>query len=169
MANFEYDWLADLEYKFKFRCELGHITHVVSKEDVDVIREREVPCEHCNRSTTYIGFEPQKIRQTAQVEYEQNGRKAVAIRNKDGEMQYVSQTKLHYQKTGQVENQYTKGYREHLEKTKQHELLRTEHLRKKRGKASTLTDGQHAIENMVKDMPDGEYLASADGVVAKSK
>jgi hypothetical protein len=56
-------------------------------------------------------------------------------------------------KTGRIENQYTPAYREQLQKEKQHQMLESDQ-RTKMGKAS-----KGHLEDMLKDMPDGEYLS----------
>ena len=106
----------------------------------------------------YDGFEPEEVRQTNVIEYDQNGRKAVKVRQKDGSVQHISKTKLNYLKTGSTDSQFTKEYQEHLFKTKQHELLRSG-VGKGKGKA------RKANEAMMKNLPDGEYVSDGTNVM----
>lgn len=109
---------------------------------------------------TYAGFEPRIAKVTTMIEYDQNGRKAMRIQNKDGTVQHLSQTKINYLKTGRIENQYTKGYKEHLIKTQQEQMLRSEH-NKRRGKVS-----RASLDDIIKNMPDGEYVSDGTSVAA---
>lgn len=112
-----------------------------------------------NEVGSYAGFEPEEIRQTNVVEFEQNGRKAVRVRDAGGGVRHISKTKLHYMKTGRIENQYTKEFQDHLVKTKQEHMLRTEHSRK-RAKVSTAS-----AKDVLKNLPDGEYLSDGKNVI----
>jgi hypothetical protein len=74
----------------------------------------------------YAGFEPVKLGGETRVEFEKNGRKGVHIRKPDGDHQYISKTKLHYIKTGRIENQYTNSFKEYVAKKEQEQLRETE-------------------------------------------
>lgn len=157
-------WLNDLKYNFRFRCESDHVTHIESKEGSDDMRKMTVFCEECGKPTQYNGFEPIKVGQTHHVEYEQNGRKAVRTRDKDGNVSHISKTRLHYKKTGRIENQYTPAYQAHLEKTNQEQLLRTEHSRRK-GSAKSASARQ-TLDEQIGSLPDGEYVSDGSDFIA---
>ncbi|NDD05335.1 MAG: hypothetical protein EB078_10545 [Proteobacteria bacterium] len=140
-------WLQDLDYEYIYNC-VGHEFLMRGKAGDDM--PRSAPCPTCGQTGQYAGFKPIQVKQTTEIEFDQNGRKAVAIKNKDGSTTYISKTKLHYMKTGRIENQYTRSYQEHLQKTQQDEMLRTEHSRKR------------ANVSPLKNLPDGEYVS--DGV-----
>jgi hypothetical protein len=148
-------WLNDIQYDYLYKC--------AEHEFMVGGPAGEMPpttaCPQCGGEAQYMGFVPVELRQTTQVEFDQNGRKGMAIRGRDGSISYISKTKLHYMKTGKIENQYTPAYREHLEKTEQDQMLRTEHSRK-RAKVTSAAD-------MLKNMPDGEYLSDGTNVIAK--
>jgi len=158
-------WLDDLEYNYRYKCTgCGEAIRRRSKEGTDVMRNKFVLCPDCGSTTEYEGFDAEPCKQTHRVEYEQNGRKAVAIRGKDGKMKYVSKTKLNYLKTGRSDGQYTKGYQEQIDKENQEQALRAAH-EKGKGKVERLKT-QKLMEEMVKDLPDGEY--ASDGVTAEA-
>lgn len=149
-------WIADREIKYRYRMPDETLRLLILKADQDA------PQEHTfedGQVGVYCGFEPDVVQQTNIVEFDKNGRKAVRIRNPDGTVRHVSKTKLNYMKTGRIENEYTKEYREHLEKTKQEQLLRTEH-NTRRAKVSTARP-----EDVLKNLPDGEYVSDGKTVV----
>lgn len=151
-------WLEDLKYTYKYDCEsCGHTSFSESESEV-------LSCEECSKDALYSGFIPQKLGITTQVEYEQNGRKAMAIRGKDGEMSYVSKTRLNYQKTGRIENQYTDSYKNKLQEEQQYQMLKSD-TAKGKGKATA----QNHMEDMVKNLPDGEYLSDGEGIVGSTE
>jgi hypothetical protein len=113
---------------------------------------------------TYIGFLPDKINQQHGVEYDQNGRKAMRIRNKDGSITHISKTKLHYMKTGRIENQYTKAFQEKLQKEQQEQLLRSEQGRG-RGSVQPASARRHDLEAKLGALPDGEYVSDGASVM----
>jgi hypothetical protein len=102
---------------------------------------------------SYAGFEPSKIAIKTAVVFEKNGRKAVAMRDRDGKMSYVSQTKINYQRTGKVESVYTKDYEEIIEKNVQKELQQAQFTKKNQ---------PDPLKEMLKNLGDGEYVS--DGV-----
>ncbi len=154
-------WLEDLEYDFKFECENLHQNTVRAKAKEG--RPEPPACSECGEALQYRGFKPQQIKQTHNVEFEQNGRKAVRTRGKNGEIQHVSKTKLNYMKTGRVESQYTKDYKEHIEKENEKAVKAAMEKEKKEEARRRNMDGH--IKSMIKSLPDGEYLS--DGVRAE--
>lgn len=156
-------WITDLEYTFRYTCPNNHATFINSKDGSDEMREKDVTCNECNEKAKYAGFEPLRLGITTQVEYEQNGRKAMAIRDKDGNMSYVSKTRLNYQKTGRIENQYSEGYKRKLQDEKQEQLLKSE-ASKGNAKVSEASAQSH-MEEMVKSLPDGEYYSDGEEIV----
>jgi hypothetical protein len=159
-------WLNELEYKYRYKCKAcDAITRIRSKEGTDEMRAKAVdtPCSECGYGTEYQGFDPEPLKQTHEVAFEQNGRKGIAIRGKDGKMKYISKTKRDYMKTGNSESQYTRAYKEKLEKENQEQMLRASR-EQGQGKAEKVQMQKH-MEEMVKGMPDGEY--TSDGTSAK--
>jgi len=143
---------------YRYRMEDESIRHLERK-----LKEGDAPEEYTfsdGAKGTYAGFEPRISKQTTMIEYDQNGRKAMRIQNKDGTVQHLSQTKINYMKTGRIENQYTKEYKNHLIKTQQEQLLRTEYNRR-RGKVS-----RASLDDVIKNMPDGEYVSDGTNVMA---
>lgn len=155
--------MAELEYTFIYKCKGEHITHIKSKDGSDNMREKEVLCDECGEGTSYAGFEPQKTGLTTKVEYEKNGRKAIAIRDKDGNMSYVSKTRLHYNKTGRIENQYSEGRKRQIVDRQVEDTLRSNYNKSKAN--VTQASAQKHMEEMVKNLPDGEYLSDGSEVV----
>lgn len=153
-------WLADREILYRYKMKDGSIRHVKMSAADDAPKSHTFDDGAVGK---YNGFEPEEIKQTHNVEYDQNGRKAMRTRDKNGNITNISQTKLHYMKTGRVEHQYTDEYKQHLMKTNQTQLLQTEHSRK-RAKVT-----QKSFAEIVKDMPDGEYLSDGTNAVAKPK
>lgn len=148
-------WLSDRDIKHRYKMPDGSIRHLVLSASAEAS-----PAHTFGDFITgvYSGFEPDVVEQVTVIEYEQNGRKAVKVRNKDGSTRYVSKSKLNYLKTGRIENQYTKEYQDHLIKTKQTELLRSG-VGKGKGKA------RKANEAMMKNLPDGEYVSDGTNVM----
>jgi hypothetical protein len=156
-------WISDIEHTFNFKCEdkaCGYTTKIKSKEDSEKLRRDPPKCFKCGGVTSYGGFEPVKIGQTHNVEYEQNGRKAIRTRGKNGEIQHVSKTKMHYMKTGRIENQYTKAYQEKMQK----EAAEAERKAKamEASQAERRKHQDQVIKEQIKNMPDGEYVS--DGI-----
>lgn len=120
-------WLAERQILYRYVLPDGTVHHMklsAAEEPPQVIEIDGVEAQ-------YAGFEPDELKQTSVVAYDQNGRLAYRIKDKDGKIRHVSKTKHHYMKTGRIENQYTSSYREHLEKTEQEQMLRTEHNRRR--------------------------------------
>ena len=74
------------------------------------------------RELVYAGFEPLQIRQELQVEYEQNGRKAIHYIDKNGNHRYMSKSKQNYLKTGQVKRELSKAMVSKIDEGVQREL-----------------------------------------------
>lgn len=149
------NWISDLSYNFEFKCPDNHKTVVRAK-----VQPPPPACEECQQTTQYVGFQAQKVKQTTVVEYDKNGRKAVAVRNKDGTMQYLSKTKLNYLKTGRVETQYTKEYQQAINKEEQKRVAKEQ-----RAEASRRRTMDGHFKSLVSTLPDGEYVS--DGVNVK--
>lgn len=148
-------WLEDLSYEYIFQCmKCDHREKIKAKD------RPEKPKHLCGEEMEYLGFEPVKVKQTHAVEYDKNGRKAVAIRGKDGKMQYFSKTKLNYMKTGRVESQYTKEFQEALQKEEQKRVVQEQKAEAARRQKM---DGH--FKQMVANLPEGEYVS--DGVSVK--
>lgn len=153
-------WLADRDIQYIYKMKDGSTRHLklTAKDDP--------PSEHTfedGEVGTYAGFEKEEVRQVNMVEYDQNGRKAVKIKDKDGKVSYLSKTKINYLKTGRIENQYTKAYQEHLQKTQQEQMLRGE-SRKSKGTVS-----RASLDEVLKNMPDGEYVSDGVNVMPAPK
>lgn len=153
-------WLNDRIIKHRYKLEDGSIRHVDLPASQDAA---ETLMFNDGAVGSYAGFEPDEVRQTNIIEYDQHGRKAVRIKDKDGKVTHMSKTKLNYIKTGRVENKYTKDYEAYLIKQKQAHMLRGE-ARKSRG---TVT--RAPLEDLVKSLPDGEYVSDGVNVVAAPK
>lgn len=147
-------WLNERIIKYRYKLADGRIKHL------ELSCTEEAPLTHVfdNDLGQYDGFEKEIVEQTNVVEYDQHGRKAVRIKDKDGNIRHQSLSKLHWAKTGRIENKYTPAYEEHLRKTQQEQLLRTEH-NKKRARTSTPTAAE-----LLKDLPDGEYISDGKSV-----
>lgn len=147
-------WIDDLVYTFNFDClKCGQREKIKAKDCP------EAPT-HCEIPMSYGGFDPVKVKQTHAVEFDKNGRKAVAIRNKDGSLQYHSKTKLNYLKTGRVESQYTKEFQEALQKEEQKKLVQEQ-----KAQTSRRQHMDRHFKQMVSKLPEGEYVS--DGVSVK--
>jgi hypothetical protein len=154
-------WLSDRIVRHKYKMEDGSIRIVELPASEDA--EQELTFSDDQKVGSYAGFEPEEIRQTNIVEYDQHGRKAVRIKDKNGKVTHMSKTKLNYIKTGRVENKYTKSYEEQLMKQKMDFMLRGE-ARKSKG-----TISKAPLEDMVKNLPDGEYVSDGTNVMAAPK
>ena len=151
-------WLNDLIYEWKWVCKDGHFNMIRAKE-----RPEDPFCEFCGGATEYTGFNPQKIGTKLVTTYEKHGRKAVRIRNKDGSLTHLSETKRIYQKTGRIESQYTKGYQEAQAKEEEKQKAREKAINENHSTRRQSMD--HYFKQMVKELPDGEY--TSDGFSAK--
>ena len=106
---------------------------------------------------TYAGFEPIKIGQKSEVFYEKNGRKAVAIRDRDGTMKYISETKRHYKKTGEVKQQFSRALETEIEKSVQRELQAAQFTKK--------TKPYDPMAEAIKKLGDGEYVSDGKSFI----
>lgn len=152
-------WINDIEHTWNFRCTAGcqEKTQIKSKKDSDYMRDHAPDCGQCGASTEYAGFEPVKLGQTHNVEYEQNGRKAIRTRGKDGSIQHISKTKLHYMKTGRIENQYTKAYQDRIQKEAAEAQRKAKAMEATQAERRKYQD--QIIKEQIKNMPDGEYIS----------
>jgi len=154
-------WLSERKCHYEYKCPDGHTTiQTATVADEEEMRH-DTACAECGKSAQYAGSEiddGDKLRQVSKVTYEQNGRKAIRIRGKNGEIQHISATKAHYMKTGRIEPQYTKEFQEKLVKEKAEQMLATEHNQRR----ATSTTAK--FKEMLKDMPDGEYTSDGQNV-----
>jgi hypothetical protein len=155
-----YNWLEDMAANtvYKFKAEDGTIATGTSKQLSELCGKKieGEPGESFELDEvvySYAGFEPNKVNTRTAVEFEKNGRKAVAIRDRDGKTSYVSKTKINYQRTGKVESVYTKDYEEIIEKNVQKELQQAQFVKKNQ---------PDPMKEMLKNLSDGEYVS--DGV-----
>lgn len=152
-------WLDERTIKYRYKMEDGSIKHLELPVSEEAPKTRLF--EHAIgrfATGTYDGFEPEVVEQINVVEFDKNGRKAVRITDKNGKVRYQSKSKLHWAKTGRIENKYTREYEEHLAKTKQEQLLRTEHSRKR------ATVSKASANDVLKNLPDGEYISDGTNV-----
>lgn len=141
----------NIQIRYQYKCGKAHLTNVtqwMSAPDPDV---KKVKCgeKGCKLSVEYIGFEPIKMNITEIVHYERNGRLAVRVTDKKGKVSHVSKSKLHYKKTGRIENQYSESYRQHLMKTDQQALMTTE-TNIRRAKAQPLSKHVEQMDKIYK-------------------
>lgn len=159
------DWLADLnaDRVFNYRFEDGSVVSGTLKELNDMYQfgvngttlltgePGEGFVTFDGRCAEYAGFEPVKLGQRSSVMYEKNGRKAYMQRDSNGNISYVSATKMHYLKTGKIENQYSSDYQAVIEKQVQAEVYN-----------SQKQQADKSIHEAIKHLADGEYVS--DGV-----
>jgi len=118
----------------------------------------------------YVGFEPEVVKQTNVVEYDKHGRKALRIKDKNGNLTHISKSKYNYMKTGKVVPQHTKAYQEHLIKTNQHEFLKSEvETRQRKQTVAAATFQETEASEKVGQLPDGEYLTNGRDFVPFKK
>ena len=149
-------WLEELnaDRKFNYRFEDGTVVRGTLKElsalvGNTVLGEPEETISVDGETAVYAGFDAIPVRQRAIIEFEKNGRKAIAIKEADGTTRYVSKTKMNYQKTGRIENKYTDDYQEILDKQIQNELMANKYKAK-----------QHdPMKEAIKNLADGEYVS----------
>lgn len=153
-------WLEDRKIVYNYKCDCGHTTkaRIAAAEDAPP----SAVCSDCGKEAFYSGFDADIVKQTNIVSYDKNGILALRVRRPDGTLQHISKEKLHYMKTGRIEHQYTKAYREHLAKAKQDDLLKADQAKGK-GKASIASKKE--IEQKLKNMPDGEYLSNGTDII----
>jgi hypothetical protein len=153
-------WLDDLNANtvYNYKMENGTIVRGTAKQ----LSELSGTTVHGDPGETisiegvtasYAGFEPNKIHTRTAVEFEKNGRKALAIRERDGSMRYVSKTRAEFQKTGKVESKYSDAYQAEIEKNIQRELQAAQFQKKNQ---------KDPMKEMLKNLADGEYVS--DGV-----
>jgi hypothetical protein len=97
-----------------------------------VIPQKDVPteswkksqvCSECGDLCEYIKILPIKMNVRSMVAIEHNGRRGYISTDGTGKPTYISATKMHYLKTGNVLPQYTSGYEEHLRKNGYADML----------------------------------------------
>lgn len=134
-------WLENIERDFRFKCRsCGQENYFSMKsgEFTDAYKgqiQETAHCEECDEAgyLEYLGFETSEplniTTHRAKELYEKNGRLAYKIGDT-----YMSKTKYDYMETGQIENKYSAGFKEHLEKEaeKNEQFLQTE-KNKRRG------------------------------------
>lgn len=124
-------WLEELNaervYNYRFQDETGQyicgkLSELSEVCGIEVKGEPQEVIEYEGRKAVYAGFEPIELRQELQVEYEQNGRKAVHFIDKDGNHKYMSKSKQNYLKTGKVKREFSKAMVEKINDDVQKEL-----------------------------------------------
>jgi hypothetical protein len=70
-------------------------------------------------------------------------------------------------KTGRIENQYTKGYQEHLDKKAGEQIKREAHA-KKEAKARGI-DPDQALKDSIAALPDGEFVSDGKSFIPAPK
>lgn len=155
------EWLKalDRETVFKYESENGDtLSGTLEELGCDLKGGPGETVQVGENTYTYAGFEPRKLSIENRVEYDQNGRKAIQITRKNGERQYISQSKLHYMKTGRIQNQYTKEFEAHLVKTSQEQLLKTDQYI---SKAKIIANKER--ETMIQKGVPGHYIPEGSG------
>jgi hypothetical protein len=150
------NWLEELskERVFNYRSTDGSVISGTVSDlskifSCEVIGEPGEIINHNDDQYSYAGFDPIKIQQKGVVEFEKNGRKAIMVRNTDGSVDYHSKTKMHYAKTGKIEQQFSDDYQAHLDKQFQNQLLAEKYKPKQKD----------PLKEMIKNLPEGEYLS----------
>jgi len=153
-------WLADRVIKHIYEGKEGRTTTV----EFPAMQAAPGFYEDSETGETmrHIGFEPDEVRQTQTVEYEQHGRKAVQVREKDGSIRHISKSKLHYLKTGKVKNFYTTAFEEKLKKQEDDAKARNLLTEQENKRRAVVTDVR--LKDLVKEMPDGEYVSDGHTV-----
>ena len=143
-------WLGERTLEHEYARPDGEIIVLQLKAEED--RPESITCDD-GAEARFKQTRKFELNQTNIVEYDKNGRKAFRIKDGKGNIRYVSKTKMHYMKTGRIENQYTKEFKEHLEKQNEEVMLHTE-TNKKRAKVMPLQ-----VKAAISDLPDGTYLS----------
>lgn len=105
-------WLDELEYIHEYTCDsCGYVTSKKSHLKLDPLPE----CESCGCGTRYSGFQSMRLSIRTEVDYDQNGRKAVKVTNGDGSVTYMSKTKQQYLKNQTNKSQLTREYERHVQ------------------------------------------------------
>lgn len=146
------------KYRFKDNEEVvsGKPKEFLENFGVDIKGEPGEVLMLNGREANYAGFEPQKTKLVTATEFEKNGRIGMRIVEKDGNVRYVSKTRMHYQKTGKVKHAYSKGFEEHLVKTKQWKMIHSD-VGSKKGKA-TQVDAHTAMRGGDQDADKGGHI-----------
>lgn len=119
-------WLDEDTCNLKFECGAGHVElfDIPAAEITEETYNSEQTCD-CGLPSKYAGHEKRKIGLMGKCSYEQNGRKAFAIKSDTGTT-YMSKTKYDYLQSGGVINPaaaYTPAYAEHLVATGNSNML----------------------------------------------
>lgn len=119
-------WLEDRKIVYRYKAGSGTVFHL----ELGATEDPPATIDSPEGVATYDGFEPDVVKQTNVVAYDQNGRLAYRIIDKSGKISHISKSKYKYLKTGRVENCYTKEFQQHLEKTEQEQMLHTDENRR---------------------------------------
>lgn len=161
------DWLAELNAKriYNYKREndeailSGTLAQFKQLTGVDVKGEHgEVIDLGKGETARYAGFEPIKLGQSGSVVFEKNGRKAYMQRDADGNISYISATKMHYLKTGKIENQYSDDFQEVITKQVQAEI-----------RNSQAEQADKTLQNAIKHLGDGEYVSDGKNFIQADK
>lgn len=117
-------WLDNIEREFKYQCGSCDKEFILCLRQSDPAYRDPKPCE-CGGTASYTGFLPIKMLLRARESFDQNGRKAYAVRDGKGGVRYISGTRHVYQETGDIRPQYTPAYEAHLRKSGKDDLLET--------------------------------------------
>ncbi len=110
------NWLENYKIKLSFncnKCKEENLFNSVSKNfDTDKNIFLQSKCIFCgSQSLEYIKCEGEAILSYMKEEYEQNGRKAIRTRLGNGRVTYHSMTREKYEKTGDNQSVYAKGFK----------------------------------------------------------
>ncbi len=124
-------WLEDLNqdriYNYEFvdspgEYVCGKLAELSEMSGSEVKGEPQEKIVIEERELIYAGFEPLQLRQELQVEYEQNGRKAIHYVDKNGNHRYMSKSKQNFLKTGKVQRELSKAMVSKIDENIQREL-----------------------------------------------
>jgi len=127
------DWVEEELTQFKYECENGHLSiYVLKSKEQDYSVKRQ--CMDCDQLSNYAGFIAKPINLTAQVAFDQNGRKAYRITDGQGRVTHISQSKFNYLKSGGevAKPVYTRDYENHLRDTGKEDLLEKRYVAEER-------------------------------------
>lgn len=164
-------WLSERTLNFRYEMEDGSIRHVQAKANETKDLPKVYRFED-GSTGEYKGHEPDPVQQKHVVEFEQNGRKAVRIRDQNGNLNHVAKSKLDYYKTGKVDSaaHMTKEYKEKVQEEQMKQMRKAEYERKKRGGHVTpASASEQKVEDKIAQLPDGEYLSDGKNVFPAPK
>lgn len=169
MSELSNDWLEQIRQEriYNFEFEDGSVVQGTLKKlselaGVQVEGEHGEELNIDGRVAKYRNFEPIKLHQKNEITYEKNGLRAVMRRDADGNVKYISETQLHYERTGKIEVQYTKEFQAQAEKNLQYQMQKERAIKKDPNYRDPILD-------MVKNLPDGEFVGDGQNFVPASE